>query len=557
MNWLVAGAVLLTVGAPLALLHRPLGDYMAWVFTSPKHWRLERVSYRLVGVDPDGDQTWQAYLRAILTFSIVAMVGLYGLQRLQNLLPLSEGLPAVRPDLAFNTAASFVGNTNWQAYSPEQTVGELVQMAGLAVQNFVSAAVGLAVAIALVRGLSYRSGSGLGNFWVDLFRGTVRILLPFSVLAAIALLAGGVVQNLTGFTHVTTVAGGTQLIPGGPVASQEAIKMLGTNGGGFYNANSSHPFENPSPWTNMLQIFLLLVIPFALLRTFGRMVKDHRLGYAIVAAMTVLFVAVFAAMTAFELAGRGAAPQLAGAAMEGKEQRFGIIGSTLFATATTGTSGGAINSTHDSYTALGGLTTMINMMLGEVSPGGVGAGLYTILMMTMIAVFLTGLLLGRAPVLLGKRIGVREIKLAALFILVMPALALGGLAVSLSIPSVHREIIDHAIGNPGPHGMAELIYAFVSVAVNNGSAFAGLSADTPWLNTTFGVIILLGRFLPITLVLALAGSFAGQQRAASRAADLPLHRPQFVGVLVGLIAFVAIPGFIPVLMLGPLAEAYR
>lgn len=559
MQWLFAVAVLSTMVALLAVAYRPLGDYMAWVFTSPGHWRVERGLYRLVGVDPDGEQSWRAYLRSVLVFSAAGLVGLYLLQRTQHLLPLSLGLPAVREDLAFNTAASFVGNTNWQAYSPEQTVGHVVQMAGLTVQNFVSTAVGLAVAVALVRGLARHRSASIGNFWVDLTRGTVRILLPFSVLAAIVLLAGGVIQNFDGFTEVTTLSGGTQSIPGGPVASQEAIKMLGTNGGGFFNANSAHPLENPGGWTNLFQIFLLLVIPFCLPRTFGRMVCDHRMGYAIVATMTVLFVAVFAFVTVFELAGHGTAPELAGGAMEGKEQRFGVVGSTLFATATTGTSGGAANSTHGSYTALGGMVAIINMMLGEVSPGGVGSGLYTILILAVIGVFLTGLLLGRAPVFLGKRIGVREVKLASLFILVMPTLALLGMALTLALPSIREQIVTESMGNPGAHGMSEVLYAFVSAAINNGSAFAGLSANTPWLNTVLGIIILLGRFLPITLALALAGSFAAQGRAASSsssaAVPLPLHRPQFVGLLIGVIVFVSVPTFVPLLMLGPLAEA--
>lgn len=554
MEWFIAIGALLTLGVLLVAAYRPLGDYMAWVFTTPKSWKVERGLYRLVGVNPDSEQSWQAYLRAVLVFSGAGLVGLYLLQRTQHLLPYSLGLPPVREDLAFNTAASFVGNTNWQAYSPEQTLGYLVQMAGLSVQNFVSAAVGMAVAVALVRGLAYRRGGSIGNFWVDLVRGTLRVLLPFSVLAALVLLAGGVIQNFNGFTDVTTLTGGTQTIPGGPVASQEAIKMLGTNGGGFFNANSAHPFENPSPWANLFQVFLLLVIPFSLPRTFGRMVGDHRMGYAIAAAMAVLFVVVFTLVTAFELAGQGTAPELAGSAMEGKEQRFGIVGSTLFATATTGTSGGAANSMHGSYTALGGMVAMLNMMLGEVSPGGVGAGLYTILVMAVIAVFLTGLLLGRAPVFLGKRVGVREVKLASLFILVMPALALAGMAISLAIPAVHEEIVTEGMGNPGAHGMSEVLYAFVSAAINNGSAFAGFSADTPWLNTSLGVIILLGRFVPIALVLALAGSFAAQDRAASAATELPLHRPQFVALLVGVIVFIAVPTFIPVLMVGPLAE---
>ncbi|MDN5712292.1 MAG: potassium-transporting ATPase subunit KdpA [Brevibacterium aurantiacum] len=557
MQWVVAVAVLSTMVVLLAVAYRPLGDYMAWVFTSPGHWRLERGLYRLVGVDPDKEQSWQGYLRSVLAFSAAGLVGLYLLQRTQHVLPLSLGLPPVREDLAFNTAASFVGNTNWQAYSPEQTVGHLVQMAGLTVQNFVSTAVGLAVAIALVRGLARHRSPSIGNFWVDLTRGTVRILLPFSVLAAIVLLAGGVIQNFDGFTEVTTLSGGTQSIPGGPVASQEAIKMLGTNGGGFFNANSAHPLENPSGWTNMFQIFLLLVIPFSLPRTFGRMVGDQRMGYAIVATMTVLFVAVFAFVTVFELAGHGTAPELAGGAMEGKEQRFGVVGSTLFATATTGTSGGAANSMHGSYTALGGMVAILNMMLGEVSPGGVGSGLYTILVLAVIGVFLTGLLLGRAPVFLGKRIGVREVKIASLFILVMPTLALLGMALTMVIPSVREQVVNESMGNPGAHGMSEVVYAFVSAAINNGSSFAGLNANTPWLNTVLGIIIVLGRFLPITLALTLAGSFAAQGRTAgsSAAVGLPLHRPQFVGLLIGVIVFVSVPTFVPLLMLGPLAEA--
>lgn len=554
MGWLLAVATGATMAVLLGVLYRPLGDYMAWVFTSAKDWTIERWLFRLVGVNSKSEQSWQAYLRAVLTFSAVGLVGLYLLQRTQHLLPYSLGLPAVPEDLAFNTAASFVGNTNWQSYSPEHTVGYLVQMAGLSVQNFVSAAVGLAVAIALVRGFASRRTDTLGNFWVDLVRGTLRILLPLSVLAAVILLAGGVVQNFNGFTEVTTVTGGTQSIPGGPVASQEAIKMLGTNGGGFFNANSAHPFENPAPWTNLVQIFLLLVIPFALPRTFGRMVGDHRIGYTILATMAVFFVAVFTLLTIFELSGNGTAPQLAGGAMEGKEQRFGVVGSTLFTAATTGTSGGAANSMHGSYTALGGMIAILNMLLGEVSPGGVGAGLYTILVMAVIAVFLTGLLLGRAPVFLGKRIGVRELKLTSLFILVMPTLALVGMAVSLAVPAVHDEIVGTAMGNPGSHGLSEVMYAFVSAAINNGSAFAGFNANTPWLNTALGVIILLGRFVPIALVLALAGSLASQDRAASQAAELPLHRPQFVGLLVGVIVFVSVPTFFPILTLGPLAE---
>ncbi|MCL2317168.1 MAG: potassium-transporting ATPase subunit KdpA [Actinomycetia bacterium] len=556
MTWLLAAAALLTLAVPLVVLYRPLGDYMAWVFTAPRHLRVERWIYRFLGVDPDRGQTWQAYLRSILAFSATGLVLLYALQRLQPWLPYSLGLPAVRPDTAFNTAASFVGNTNWQSYEPESTVGYTVQAAGLAVQSFVSAAVGLCVAITLVRGLAARRGDAVGNFWVDLIRCTLRLLGPLAVIVAVVFVAGGVVENLAGFTPVTTVDGGTQLIPGGPVASQEAIKMLGTNGGGFFGANSAHPFENPSAWTNLFQVYLLLVIPFALPRTFGAIVGDHRLAYTMLGAMVTLFVVAYAVMTWFEVAGGGSATRLAGAALEGKEQRIGVIGSTLFTTATTGTSGGAANSALGSYTTFGGLVAMCHMLVGEISPGGIGAGLYAMLNMLVISVFLAGLLLGRAPSLLGKRLGVREIVLASLFTLVLPVLSLGGLAISYAIPPVRAEILANSLGGAGPHGLSESLYAFISASVNNGSAFAGFAAGTPYLNTVLGVIILLGRFLPIALVLALAGAFA-RQDAVTTAADLPVHRPQFVGLLIGVILIVAVPTFFPLLAAGPLAEGLR
>jgi K+-transporting ATPase ATPase A chain len=554
MPWLWAVAAWATVALILVLCYRPLGDYMAWVFTSDRHWRVERATYRLIGVRPDAEQSWGAYFRAVLVFSVVGMVLLYGLQRLQPWLPYSLGLPAVPPDLAFNTAASFVANTNWQAFSPEHTLGYTVQMAGIAVQCFVSAAVGIAVAIALVRGLAARRTGTVGNFWVDLVRANLRLLLPLSMVVSVILIAEGVVQNFAGFTEITTVAGQPGVVPGGPVASQEAILMLGTNGGGFYNANSAHPFENATPVTNLVQILLLLIIPFALPRTLGTMVGDRRLGRMIALAMALLCTTAYVLLTTFELGGHGTAPQLAGGSMEGKEQRFGIISSTLFAAATTGTSGGAANSMHDSYTALGGLVAIMHMSLGELSPGGVGAGLYTILVMVVLTVFLAGLLLGRAPVLAGKRISVREVKIAAITILVLPALALGGMAISMAIPAVREEIVTVSMNNPGSHGLSEMIYAFVSATVNNGSSFAGFGADTPWLNTTLGLIMLAGRFLVIALVLVLAGSFANQDRAAAAVGELPLHRPGFFTLLVSIILFVALPTFLAILMAGPFAE---
>jgi len=543
-----------TLIAVLAVLYRPLGDYIARTYASPRHLRVEGWTYRAIGVDAESEQTWRAYARGVLIFSVTGLLLVYALQRVQAVLPQSLGLPAVPEGLAFNTAASFVANTNWQSYSPEQTMGYTVQLAGLTVQNFVSAAVGLAVAVALIRGFARRGSSTIGNFWVDLTRGLVRILLPIAALSALALIAGGVVQNFAGFTEMTTLSGATQAIPGGPVASQEAIKLLGTNGGGFFNANSAHPFENPTAWTNLLEMVLILAIPFSLPRAFGRMVGDDRQGYAIAAVMGVIFLVSTFALSAFELAGRGSAPELAGAAMEGKEQRFGILGSTLFGSASTLTSTGAVNSMHDSYTALGGMMPMINMMLGEVAPGGVGSGLYGMLVLAVIAVFIGGLLVGRTPEYLGKRIGPREIKLASLYILVTPVLVLGGTALSFAIPGIREDVASTSILNPGVHGMSEVLYAFTSASNNNGSAFAGLTANTPWFNTALGVAMLLGRFLPIVLVLALAGSLAAQERIPSTTGTLPTHRPQFVGLLTAVAVIVTALTYFPVLTLGPLAE---
>lgn len=557
MTAISAILTLATIAVVLGLLHRPVGDYMAWVYTSPRDWRLERVIYRIIGVDGRAEQSWRAYLRSVLVFSAVGVIVVYALQRLQPWLPYSLGLSAPSEHLAFNTAASFVGNTNWQSYSPELTMGYTVQFAGLAVQNFLSAAVGIAVAITLVRGLARRRSTTIGNFWVDLTRGTLRILLPGAVLGAIVLMIGGVIQNFQGFTTVTTLSGATQTIPGGPVASQEAIKLLGTNGGGFFNANSAHPFENPSTWTNLVEILLMLLIPFSLPRTVGRMIGQERQGRAILAVMATLYVASFAILTTLESAARGTAPQLAGAAMEGKEQRFGIVGSTVFTTTSTGTSTGAVNSMHDSFTALGGMMPLLNMMLGEISPGGVGSGVYTMLVLAVLTVFLSGLLIGRTPEYLGKRIGTHEITVTALYILVAPALVLIGTALSFTLPGVREEVVGTSIGNPGSHGMTEVLYAFTSAAQNNGSAFGGLTANTPWLNTALGITILMGRFVPMVLVLALAGSFAGQDRIPSSAGTLPTHRPLFITLLAVVAVMVTALTFFPVLALGPLAEGLR
>jgi potassium-transporting ATPase potassium-binding subunit len=547
-------ASLATLVLMIAVSYRPLGDYMARVFTGATNLRVERAFYRAIGVDQGSEQSWPVYLRGVIAFSVVGVLFVYAVQRFQAVLPYSLGLPAVPEGLSFNTAISFVTNTNWQSYSPEATLGYVAQFAGLAVQNFVSAGVGVAVAVALVRGFAgHRSGT-IGNFWVDLTRATLRILLPLSVVFAVILIAGGVIQNLNPIEHVTTLAGDMQSLPGGPVASQEAIKLLGNNGGGFFSANSAHPFENPTAWTNMVEIFLMLLLPVSLTRTFGRMIGDRRQGYAILAAMAVIFVASLTALTLFELQGAGTATQAAGGALEGKEQRFGVLGSSLFGTTSTLTSTGAVNSMHDSYTSLGGMMTMINMMTGEVAPGGIGAGLYGMLVMAMIAVFLAGLMVGRTPEYLGKKIGSRQIKLASVYILTTPTLVLAGTALSFALPGVAQSVEKTTILNPGQHGFSEVLYMFTSAGNNNGSAFAGVSANTPWLNAALAAVMFLGRFVPIVFVLALAGSLAAQDLVPSTTGTLPTHKPQFVGLLVGTVVIVTALTYFPVLALGPLAE---
>ncbi|MFC4244035.1 potassium-transporting ATPase subunit KdpA [Gryllotalpicola reticulitermitis] len=552
-TWLFI-AQLGTVALALALCYRPLGDYMALTFTSPKDLRAERGIYRLIGVDSRAEQSWPAYLRSVLAFSVVGVLVVYLLQRLQHWLPYSLGLPNVAPGLSFNTAISFVTNTNWQSYSPELTLGYTVQFAGLVIQNFVSAAVGLAVAIALVRGFAAHRTGTVGNFWVDLLRGVVRILLPISVIFAIVLIAGGVIQNFNPVDTVHTIAGGTQALPGGPFASQEVIKELGNNGGGPLNANSAHPYENPTAWTNVVEIFLMLLIPFSLPRTFGKMVGDNRQGYAILATMGIMFVASAALFTWVESGTNGTATTLAGAAMEGKEQRFGIVGTTLFGTTSTLTSTGAVNSMHDSLTPLGGMMTMVNMMTGEIAPGGIGAGLYGILIMAIVAVFLAGLMVGRTPEYLGKKIGSREIKLASLYFLTTPTIVIAGTALSFAIPGVVSSIEKTTIWNPGPHGFSEVLYMFTSVANNNGSAFGGVTANTPWLNAALGAAMFLGRFIPIVFVLALAGSLAAQEKVPATSGTMPTHRAQFVGLLIGTILLITALTYFPFVALGPLAE---
>ncbi|MBZ6086316.1 potassium-transporting ATPase subunit KdpA [Streptomyces olivaceus] len=536
------------VGA-LAVAHVPLGNHLAQVYSSDRHWRVEKWIYKGIGADPDAQLRWPAYLRGVLAFSLAGVLFLYLLQRLQGVLPGSLGFDPVAPAQAFNTAASFVTNTNWQSYSGEQTMGHVVQTAGLAVQNFVSAAVGMAVAVALVRGFARTRGGELGNFWADLVRGVTRVLVPLAVAGALVLVACGVVQNFSGIHEVGQFMGGSQQWNGGAVASQEAIKELGTNGGGYFNANSAHPFENPTGFTNLFEIFLILLIPVALTRTFGIMVGSVRQGYAILAAMATIWAGFVALMMWTEFAHHGPALQAAGGAMEGKELRFGIGGSSIFAVTTTLTSTGAVDSFHSSYTGLGGGITLLGMMLGEIAPGGVGSGLYGMLIMAVVAVFVAGLMVGRTPEYLGKKIGPREIKLAALYILVTPALVLVFTALSLALPTP-----PHSMLNPGAHGFSEVLYAFTSAANNNGSAFAGLNANTDWYNTTTGLAMLLGRFLPMVFVLALAGSLAGQRPVPVTAGTLRTEKPMFAGLLVGAILIIVGLTYFPALALGPLAE---
>ncbi|WP_433652986.1 potassium-transporting ATPase subunit KdpA [Micromonospora zamorensis] len=549
MTMTTAGVIfIVTLVAALVAVYKPFGDYMFRAVAGTKQSRVERGIFRLVGVNPAAEQTWGVYARSVLAFSAVSILFLYLFQRVQNHLWLSLGFDPVVPHGAWNTAVSFVTNTNWQSYSGESTMGHLVQMAGLAVQNFTSAAVGVAVAVALVRGFARSRTGQLGNFWVDLTRIVLRILLPIAVLGAIALMIGGVVQNLSGGTDVSTLTGGTQTITGGPVASQEVIKELGTNGGGFYNVNSAHPFENPTSWTNWLEIFLIFLIPFSLPRVFGRMVGQNRQGYAIAAVMGILAVASVVITNIFELAGHGTVPQAVGAALEGKEVRFDVSNSATFAAATTLTSTGAVNSFHDSFTSLGGMMTMINMMLGEVAPGGTGSGLYGLLILAVITVFVAGLMVGRTPEYLGKKIGSREIKFASLYFLITPILVLTGTAAAFATGNNATAL------NVGPHGLSEVLYAFTSASNNNGSAFGGITVNTTWWDTALGLCMLLGRFLPIIFVLALAGSLARQAPTPASEGTLPTHRPLFIGMVVGVTVVLVALTFLPALALGPLAE---
>jgi K+-transporting ATPase ATPase A chain len=562
--------------AVLLLLVKPLGAFMARVYEGKPCGLdrllgpLERLIYRVCGVDPAVEMTWKHYALAALAFNLAGLLVVYGLLRLQHVLPLNpQHLPAVAPDLAFNTAISFASNTNWQSYGGESTLSYLSQMLGLAVQNFVSAAAGMAVLVAMIRGFVRRQAATIGNFWQDLTRSTLYILLPLSLVVAFVLVSQGVVQTLGGYQHAmllqpTTDAAGNavieQTIALGPAASQIAIKQLGTNGGGFFNTNSAHPFENPTPLSNFVEVLSILLLSAALCYTFGAMAGDVRQGWAILAAMLVIFVPLLLACYAAEQAGNPrlaslgidehAGQQQSGGNMEGKEVRFGITQSALWAAATTAASNGSVNAMHDSYTPLGGLVPMWLMQLGEVVFGGVGSGLYGMLAFAVIAVFIAGLMVGRTPEYLGKKIEAFEMKMAAIIILVPPLLVLGGTAIAVSLP----EVIRPSIPNSGPHGFSEVLYAFSSAGNNNGSAFAGLNANTPFFNASLGLAMLGARYFLMIPVLAIAGSLAAKKYVPTSAGTLPTHGPLFVMMLVGVVILVGALTFVPSLALGPIVE---
>jgi K+-transporting ATPase ATPase A chain len=581
--------------AGLLLAVKPLGWYMAEVMQGAPVWPLrvgaplERGLYRLTGVDPSREMSWQRYALALLVFNTLGALLVYLLQRAQAWLPLNpQHFAAVSPDSSFNTAISFTTNTNWQGYSGESTMAYVTQMAALAVQNFLSAATGIAVAVALIRGFARHGAQAIGNFWVDILRATLYILLPLAVLFALALVSQGVVQNVSSYRTarllepvtyrqprldaagnalkdaagnplLETLTTREQTLPMGPVASQEAIKELGTNGGGFMNANSAHPYENPTPLSNLLEMWAIVLIPAALTYTFGRMIGDTRQGWAILTAMVVLFAAVLAVGLVNEQRGN---PRLAslgaqqgvdalqpGGNMEGKEARFGIAASVLFAVVTTDTSCGAVNSAHDSFTPLGGLVPLLNMQLGEVAFGGVGTGLYSMLIFAIVGVFIAGLMIGRTPEYLGKKIESFEMKMSSIAILVMPLVVLTGTAVAVSVAPGQA-----GVANPGAHGFSEILYAFTSAGNNNGSAFAGLSANTLFYNTVLGLVMWLGRFWPIVAVLAIAGSLAAKKRVPVTSGTLPTHGATFVILLIGTVLLVGLLTFVPALALGPIVE---
>jgi potassium-transporting ATPase potassium-binding subunit len=547
-GWLQAGLLV----AALAACYVPLGNYLAHMFTSEKDWRVERFLYRLMGIDRTADQRWGVYVRSILAFSAVSVLFLYGLERLQDHILLSEGMTAVPPATAWNTAASFVTNTNWQNYAGESTMGYVVQMTGLTVQQFMSAAVGLVVAIAMIRGFVRSRTDKLGNFWVDVTRASVRLLIPLSIVGGLILIAGGAIMNFHPYETYTTLSGAHQTIPGGPVGSMEIIKDMGNNGGGFFNTNSAHPYENPNPFTNLFEIFILLLIPFATPRAFGKMVKDNRQGYALVAVMACIWLLAIGGISFFEAhygIGGATAAHLAHGATEGVETRFGTSGCSLFAASTTVTSTGAVNCFHDSLTPFGGGIALFDIALGEIAPGGIGAGMYGILILAVVTVFVGGLMVGRTPEYIGKKIRPVEMKYAALYFLTLPVVILT--AAGLSIGTHQGQ---SAIFNPGPHGLTEIVYAFASEANNNGSAFAGLGTALGWYQTLGGIVMLLGRFAPELFALGLAGSLARQGKTPESAGTLDTRTPLFVGMVIGVVLVLVGLTYFPALALGPFAE---
>jgi K+-transporting ATPase ATPase A chain len=537
--------------AALAACYVPLGNYIAHIFTTDKDWRVERAFYKLIGIDRTADQKWSVYLRSILAFSFVSVLFLYGMQRVQHYLPYSQGFPGVTPDTAWNTAASFVTNTNWQNYAGEATMGYVSQMTGLVVQQFLSAAVGLSVAIAMIRGFTRSRTDRLGNFWVDVTRCTIRLLIPIAIVGGLILIAGGAIENFHAYQTVTTLSGGHQTIPGGPVGSSEIIKNLGNNGGGWFNTNAAHPFENPNPFTNWFIIFTLLLIPFATPRAFGRMVKDNRQGYALVAVMAIIWALAVGGISLFEAhtGTGGTATMLAHHAAEGTETRFGTPGCSLFAASTTVTSTGAVNCFHDSLTPFGGGIALFDIALGEIAPGGIGAGMYGLLVLAIVTVFVAGLMVGRTPEYIGKKIRPTEMKYAALYFLTLPVIILSAAGISIA-----THIGQKSIFNPGPHGLTEVMYAYASMANNNGSAFAGLGSGATFYQIMGGFVMLFGRFAPEIFALGLAGSLARQQPVPASAGTLDTRTPLFIGMVIGVVLILVGLTYFPALALGPFAE---
>jgi K+-transporting ATPase ATPase A chain len=547
-GWLQAALLV----AALAVCYVPLGNYIAHIFTTDKDWKVERGIYKVMGIDSKADQKWSTYVKSILAFSAISVLFLYGFQRLQQYLPFDEHMTAVQADTAWNTAISFVTNTNWQNYAGEATMGYLVQMTGLTVQQFLSAAVGLCVAIAMIRGFTRRHTDKLGNFWVDVTRCIFRLLIPLSIVGGLILIAGGAIDNFHSYMTVTTLSGAHQTIPGGPVGSMEIIKDMGNNGGGFFNTNSAHPFENPNPFTNWFEIFILLLIPFATPRAFGKMVKDNRQGYALVAVMAVIWLLAIGGISFFEAhyaIGGATAAKLAHGATEGVETRFGTSGCSLFAASTTVTSTGAVNCFHDSLTPFGGGIALFDIALGEIAPGGIGAGMYGILILAIVTVFVAGLMVGRTPEYVGKKIRPVEMKYAALYFLTLPVVILTAAGLSIG-----THLGQTPIFNPGSHGLTEVVYAFASMANNNGSAFAGLGTAATWYQVVGGFVMLFGRFAPEIFALGLAGSLARQAPVPASAGTLDTRTPLFVGMVIAVVLILVGLTYFPALALGPIAE---